>query len=155
MNRAPTFEDIFAVMSAASVGDTTTRVALPDDPQVGDTETKFALALNVLLDDLSLRAAVAERLAERLNILVTAAQEFSANIQDPERLLSAVARRLAEVVKDQCVVRLISDDGRELVPVAVHGADEETKCENDDDEKTAFWISSGGVRQSIGLLAEL
>jgi len=52
----PSFDDIFAAMSAASVGDATARVAIPDDPQLDDLPTRFALALNVLLDDLSFRA---------------------------------------------------------------------------------------------------
>jgi hypothetical protein len=56
MNKAPSFDDVFAVMSAASVGDLTARVAVPDSPQLDDTATKFAIALNILLDDLTLRA---------------------------------------------------------------------------------------------------
>ncbi len=35
-----------------------------------------------------------------------------------------MARRLAEVVKDQCVVRLVSEDGTKFVLVAVHALDE-------------------------------
>jgi PAS domain S-box-containing protein len=66
----------------------------------------------------------AEHMAERLRILAEAAHEFSAATQDLEALLSAVARRLADVVKDLCVVRILSEDGRTLVPVAVHARDE-------------------------------
>ena len=55
MRRAPTFDQIFAVMSAASVGDASARVTGLDDPDVDDVPTRFALALNVLLDDLSFR----------------------------------------------------------------------------------------------------
>jgi PAS domain S-box-containing protein len=57
MKRPPSFDDIFAVMSAASVGDLTARVAIPEDPQLDDTATRFAIALNVLLDDVALRAS--------------------------------------------------------------------------------------------------
>ena len=57
VSRAPTFDDIFAVMSAASVGDTRARVAVPDEPEVDDTATRFAIALNILLDDLALRVS--------------------------------------------------------------------------------------------------
>lgn len=56
MTRAPTFDDIFAVMSAASVGDTAARVPVPEAPRPNDVPTRFALALNLLLDDLALRA---------------------------------------------------------------------------------------------------
>jgi two-component system cell cycle sensor histidine kinase/response regulator CckA len=55
MSAGPTFDDIFAVMSAASVGDTGARVILPDDLDVEDPAAKLAVALNLLLDDLALR----------------------------------------------------------------------------------------------------
>ncbi|MGH2491912.1 MAG: PAS domain-containing sensor histidine kinase, partial [Candidatus Limnocylindria bacterium] len=57
MTRHPNWDEIFAVMSAASVGDATSRVGLPDEPDVEDLATQFAVALNLLLDDLALRAA--------------------------------------------------------------------------------------------------
>ncbi len=66
MTRAPTFEDIFAVMSAASLGDATARVALPDEPDLEDTPTRFAVALNVLLQDLDYRVKQREKAEERL-----------------------------------------------------------------------------------------
>src|SRR5882762_651446 len=55
MTMDPTFDEIFAVMSAASLGDPTARVRLPNDPQIDHLPTRFALALNVLLDDLAFR----------------------------------------------------------------------------------------------------
>jgi PAS domain S-box-containing protein len=69
---SPSFDDIFAVMSAASVGDLAARVDMPDHPDVGDAATKLAIALNVLLDDLGLRVVTAERLALHLRNLATA-----------------------------------------------------------------------------------
>jgi light-regulated signal transduction histidine kinase (bacteriophytochrome) len=60
MTRGPTFDQIFATMSAASVGDTGARVALPEDPTLEDTATRFAIALNLLLDDLAFQTAEAE-----------------------------------------------------------------------------------------------
>jgi PAS domain S-box-containing protein len=57
MRTKPDFDEIFAVMAAASVGDTAARVALPDDPQLEDLTTRFAIALNVVLDDLAQRSA--------------------------------------------------------------------------------------------------
>lgn len=53
MKRAPSFDDIFDVMGAASVGDLAARVELPDDPKTDDLATRFAVALNLLLDDLA------------------------------------------------------------------------------------------------------
>jgi PAS domain S-box-containing protein len=127
MNKPPSFDDIFAVMSAASIGDMAPRVVVAENPQLEDVPTRLGIGLNVLLDDLSARAQSAERMAERLRLLAGAAHDFSAATKEPERLLSTVARRVAEVVRDQCLVRLVSDDGRELVPVAVHGVDEEAE----------------------------
>jgi len=66
MTPAPTFEDVFAVMSAASVGDTSARVALPDDIDVDDPAARLAVALNLLLDDLALRTAGHEKAEEQL-----------------------------------------------------------------------------------------
>lgn len=66
MTRAPTFDDIFEVMAAASVGDTAARVRLPAEPQLDDPATRFAIALNLLLDDLELRGAERLRFEEQL-----------------------------------------------------------------------------------------
>lgn len=57
MKPAPSFDEIFTVMAAASVGETAVRVALPDEPQIDDLATRFAIALNLLLDDLAQRRA--------------------------------------------------------------------------------------------------
>ena len=114
----PSFDDIFAVMSAASVGDLAARVTLSDDAQLDDTPTRFAIALNILLDDLALSAAEGrrelaerERLASRLQILAEAAREFSATTDQLDRLLDVVARRLGDLVGDLCTIRSISEDG--------------------------------------------
>jgi PAS domain S-box-containing protein len=56
MTSAPSFDDIFAVMAAASIGDLSVRVAVSDNPDIEDTATKFAIALNILLDDLARRS---------------------------------------------------------------------------------------------------
>jgi PAS domain S-box-containing protein len=64
MTRAPSFDDIFAVMAAASVGNASARTDVPDDPQLDDIPTRFAVALNVLLDDLAFRTD-ALRLSEQ------------------------------------------------------------------------------------------
>ena len=85
MSKALSFDDIFAVMSAASVGNLAARVATPEHAQLDDTATRFAIALKILLDDLTLSNAngqreLAERgrLADRFELLSEAAREFSA-----------------------------------------------------------------------------
>lgn len=55
MTGEPTFDEIFKIMSAASVGDLSARVPLPQNPSLESKETKFAVALNQLLDDLAFR----------------------------------------------------------------------------------------------------
>jgi PAS domain S-box-containing protein len=117
-NEPPSFDDVFAVMSAASVGDLAVRVAMPDEPQLGDTATKFGIALNILLDDLAARAADGqrelgerERLANRLQTLAEASHEFASATYDLDRLLEVVARRLGELVGDMCSIRAVSEDG--------------------------------------------
>jgi two-component system cell cycle sensor histidine kinase/response regulator CckA len=62
----PTFDDVFEVMSAASVGDTSARVPLPAELDPDDPATRLAVALNVLLDDLALRTDTLREAEERL-----------------------------------------------------------------------------------------
>ena len=66
MTPAPSYDDIFGVMSRACAGDSSARVALPDAPDLADPATRFAIALNVLLDDLAFRVRERERTEERL-----------------------------------------------------------------------------------------
>jgi PAS domain S-box-containing protein len=61
----------------------------------------------------------ARGLEERLGILSEALRAFSDATTDYDRLLDVIARRLGEIVKDGCVVRLLSDDGW-LRPAAIH-----------------------------------
>jgi PAS domain S-box-containing protein len=127
VRKAPTFDEIFAVMSAVSLGDVTARLHVDEDAQTDDIPTRLALALNVLLEDLSLRVKKADGLAERLRILAAASREFAAVTHDHQQLLDTVAQRVATVIKDQCVVRIVSEDGRRLVSVAVHSCDAENE----------------------------
>lgn len=62
-----TFDDIFAVMSAASAGDLRARVALPEDTRPEGAADRFAVALNVLLDDLSQRVHAERSMLEELD----------------------------------------------------------------------------------------
>lgn len=66
MRGAPTFDEIIAVMAAASVGDLSARVPLPAEPDLADTATKLAVALNLVLEDLASRAEQNARSAEEL-----------------------------------------------------------------------------------------
>jgi two-component system cell cycle sensor histidine kinase/response regulator CckA len=63
------------------------------------------------------------RLEERLRVLSEAMRAFADATGDPQRLLDAVAQRVAEVVKDFCLVLLVSVDGRALIPAAAFDPD--------------------------------
>jgi PAS domain S-box-containing protein len=92
MTAAPTFDEIFAVMSVASVGDTEARVVIPDDAQ-DDLATRFAIAVNLLLDGLALQTAQLEKdskatlmeferlVAERTELLRQSEAKFSKAFQ--------------------------------------------------------------------------
>ncbi len=126
MINGPSFDDIVAVISAASVGNPAARVLVPDHSSLDHMPTRLALALNVLLDDLSFRTKSAERLADRLSLLAEASHEFSSAMQSQERLVAAVARRLGAVAKDCCAVLLASeDDDRGRFLAAVQAPDDE------------------------------
>ena len=58
-------------------------------------------------------------LEDRLRVLSGTLREFAEATTDYRRLLDVVARSLAEIVKDGCVVRLLSEGGW-LSPVAIH-----------------------------------
>jgi PAS domain S-box-containing protein len=147
---SPRFDDIFAVMSAASVGDMAARVTLDDSPQLDDTATRFAIALNVLLEDLAVSAATAERelaerarLASRLQTLADASREFSMATDDLDHLLDAVARRLGEAFGDLCTLRLVSEDGEWLESRG-------TAYHSDPELVAAIREIMGNVRQRVG-----
>jgi len=68
-------------------------------------------------------AATRERIEERLQVLSESMRVFTEATEDSQRHLDTVARRVAEVVKDYCIVLLLSDDGRTLTPVAAYDSD--------------------------------
>src|SRR5580704_1641508 len=63
------------------------------------------------------------RLEDRLRVLSEATRAFAEATTDPQGVIETVARRVAEVVKDYCVVLLLSDDGKTLIPAAVFDPD--------------------------------
>ena len=65
------------------------------------------------------RDARSERLESRLRILTGALREFAEASADYLRLVDVVARTLSDVVRDGCLVRVLSDGGW-LSPVAIH-----------------------------------
>jgi two-component system, cell cycle sensor histidine kinase and response regulator CckA len=64
-------------------------------------------------------AETIQRLQDRLRVLSSSLRAFAEATTDYEALLNVVAKTLAEVVKDGCVVRLLLDDGS-LPAAAIH-----------------------------------
>lgn len=83
MKRPPTVEDLFNVMAAASVGDESARVAIPDEPDPEEPATRLGIALNLLLDDLAQRKREAEH-----NAALTAATA------EKEKLLAMMSHEI-------------------------------------------------------------
>ena len=69
-----------------------------------------------------------ERQTTQLTRLADASRLFSEAVPDLARLLTLIAEHVAELTGDACTVRLLSDDGTQLRPVAVHHADAELRA---------------------------
>jgi PAS domain S-box-containing protein len=67
-----------------------------------------------------------ERHQARLAVLSEAMRAFAEATEDPARVIDTVARRVAEVIRDYCVVLLASDDGLRVEPAAVFDPDPDT-----------------------------
>lgn len=65
----------------------------------------------------------AERAEERLRVLTTAMRLFAEATTDIDRLLALVARHVAEVLGDSCVLLELTPDGTQLVARAAHAVD--------------------------------
>ncbi len=111
MTSSPSFDEIFAVMAAASNGDASRRVNVPDDSDLEQPAVRLAGALNVLLDDLAFREAATHRMAERLGLLADASREFAAAAHDHQQLLQVVAGQLSQLGGDLCVIRTLNETG--------------------------------------------
>src|SRR5437660_11163855 len=59
----------------------------------------------------------------RIRALAAVSHAFSEAVPDYEQLLRVVAERVAEATGDACTVRLLSEDGGWLNPVAGHHPD--------------------------------
>lgn len=80
-------------------------------------------------------------LEERLRLLSEALRAFAESATDYDRLLDVVARQLSAVVKDACIVRLVSDDGW-LRAVAAHLPFEGHGLESEDITKLHAFLAA-------------
>jgi PAS domain S-box-containing protein len=86
---------------------------------------------------------------ERLRILSEAMRLFTEATTDLQGLLDTVARRVAEVVKDTCIVRLLSDDGRTLLLAAAFDSDPEALRQVHDAFREPFLIDTHPVSRRV------
>lgn len=68
-------------------------------------------------------AANIQMLENRLRLLFDAIDAFARSTSDYDRLVVTVATRMADLMKNTCVVQLLSDDGTMLTPVAIQADD--------------------------------
>ncbi|MDX2137304.1 MAG: ATP-binding protein [Chloroflexota bacterium] len=66
-----------------------------------------------------------ERHARRLQVLSDISKELAATTQDYNHLLDTIVRRVADILQNGCLIRLISDDEQYLNPAAFHDSDPE------------------------------
>ncbi len=69
--------------------------------------------------------AKTERLEQRLRVLADASAAFAEATVDLDSLLETIARRVAQVLQDYCVVQFVSDDETTLTLAAVYSPEEE------------------------------
>jgi PAS domain S-box-containing protein len=86
-----------------------------------------------------------KRAEEKLHILAEVSRVFTEAVPDYETLLQTVAKCISEATGDACTVRLLSDDGTWLSPVAGHHPDP--------DLKVAIWnvMRESAQRSDIGV----
>jgi PAS domain S-box-containing protein len=82
--------------------------------QEGCGQVTLAIANARLFAEAQAELAERQRLADRLRLLSELSREFAANTGDVGALLRLVARRVAEVLRDGCSIRMLSEDGQEL-----------------------------------------
>ena len=74
---------------------------------------------------------------------------FTEATTDSQRLLDTVARRVAEVVKDTCIVMLLSDDGQTLMPAAEFDSDPEALRQVHDAFREPFVLATHPVTRRV------
>jgi GAF domain-containing protein len=104
---------------------------------IAESDRQYAEVDLAMVEDLARRAAVAidnarlyheareaeariRQQAERLEALAEASNAFAMARLDLDAVLNTVTRRVAELIGDVCSIRLLSEDGQMLLPVAFH-----------------------------------
>jgi signal transduction histidine kinase len=73
------------------------------------------------------RSPIDDRQVDRLRVLAETAHAFAEATPDIGRLLDIVAERCAAIIGDGCYIRLLAEDGVQLVAVATRHPDRETE----------------------------
>lgn len=102
-----------------------------------------------LFDAERLARLEAARATERVQAVADASRAFAESSADPMRVVDALAQVLSQRIGDMCAVRLLSDDGGWLEPVAAHHVVPELESE------LAEMMFSSAQRASEGLTSPL
>jgi light-regulated signal transduction histidine kinase (bacteriophytochrome) len=125
MSNLPSFDDIFAVLSAASAAHATARVVVPAESPLDREPTRLAVALNTLLDAVAARLTALERAAARQRALAEAAtRELEAltysiahDLRAPLRGMDGFAHVLLDSYRDK-----LDAEGQDCLQEIVFGA---------------------------------
>ena len=98
MKPAAGLDEILTVLAAAALGDYTVRVSLPEGASTDDKTAQLAIAVNLLLDDIALRATRLQA-AYRSNQqeLERVASERSARLREAEREVERLKKEIEDV----------------------------------------------------------
>jgi predicted transcriptional regulator of viral defense system len=166
MTSAPTLNDIFNVMSAASVGDLAVRVAIPDDPQIDDPATRVYVIVPPEYRKLGCLPAdqfvpqLMEHLGELYYIaLLSAAELHGAAHQRPQGFQVMVKANRRAITCGQVHVQFIARKDLDRTPVleknTPRGRLRVASPEATALELVGYADQSGGLDHVASVLAEL
>jgi PAS domain S-box-containing protein len=96
---------------------------IPESNNTGEVQSLLAICHDVTQQK-RIESERTERL-KRVEMLDAAAQSLAGIVINYEGALDEIAGQIAQLLGDTCILRLLSEDGHSLLPVAVHDTDHE------------------------------